>query len=298
MAGSGSKALAEVDGPRALPRLLVSGPLADRLGVRPTTVVTVSVAGATPGAGSAPANDTAPANDAAPTTPSPDGVADDWAQTPVAVPDIPAHRGPVEQNKALVHDALASRSLLHLLGAPPESASIYWRCAAPRCADAAGVAEVVAHTADLELAAPYRVDTHDELGPVLRQQREQGALFAWVSLALGSIAVAVVATAMVEVRTPELVTLRTLGATRAILFGAALLEGLVVAVAVGLVSVAASLVLARLDPDLFNHIDAIELERFTPPLGVYLRTGATTVAVGLLTGLLPAVRAYRLVRAH
>jgi putative ABC transport system permease protein len=149
----------------------------------------------------------------------------------------------------------------------------------------------------LRLAAGLRVDSHDELTPVLHQQREQGALFAWVALGLGAVAVAIVGTAMVEVRTPELVTLRTLGATRSTLFAAALVEGLVVAVAVGALSMVASLALARLDPDLLNHIDAVELTRFDPPLGVYLRTGTVTVLVGLLTGLLPALRAHRLVRA-
>lgn len=47
-----------------------------------------------------------------------------------------------------------------------------------------------------------------------------------------------------------------------------------------------------------NHIDAVELGQFSPPRGVYLRTGATTVAVGLLTGLFPALRGHRLVPAH
>ena len=276
-----STSFAEVNGPTALPRLVVSGPMADRLGVTPTRLVTVSVASTAPS-----------------TAESGDAADEAWAQSPRALPDIPAHRGPVERNKALVYDVLASRSLLHLIGAAPESASIYWRCRAPTCADVASIAATIARTAGLSLAAGYRVDSHDELTPVLRQQREQGALFAWVALGLGAIAVAGVATAMVEVRTPELVTLRTLGATRSTLFAAALLEGLVVAVVVGLVSMAASLALARLDPDLLNHIDAVELTRFQPPLAVYLRTGALTVLVGLLTGLLPAVRAYRLVRAN
>ena len=279
-----SASFAEVDGPTALPRLVVSGPMADRLGVTPTRLVTVSVAATAPS--------TAESGDAAA------HASDAWAQSPRALPDIPAHRGPVERNKALVNDVLASRSLLHLIGAAPGSASIYWRCTAPECADVAGMAATIARTAGLSLAAGYRVDSHDELKPVLRQQREQGALFAWVALGLGAIAVAVVATAMVEVRTPELVTLRTLGATRSTLFAAALLEGLVVAVLVGIVSMAASLALARLDPDLLNHIDAVELTRFQPPLAVYLRTGTLTVLVGLLTGLLPALRAYRLVRAN
>lgn len=146
--------------------------------------------------------------------------------------------------------------------------------------------------------AGHRVDSHDELGPVLRQQREQGALFAWVALGLGAVAVAVVATALVEVRTPELVTLRTLGATRSTLFVAALLEGLAVASGVGALAMAASLALSRLDPDLLNHIDAVRLTQFQPPVGVYLTTGTVTVLVGLLTGLLPALRAHRLVRAN
>lgn len=270
-----SRAFSEVDGGRAMPRLVVSGPLADRLGVSPTTLVTVTAADAA----------TAP-------------LVDGWAHSPVVLPDVPAHRGSAEQDKALVNDVLASRSLVQLLGAAPDSASLYWRCTAAECPDVAGIAEAIARTAGLRLAAGYRVDSHDTLTPVLRQQREQGDLFAWVALGLGAIAVAVVATALVEVRTPELVTLRTLGATRSTLFGAALLEGLVVAVAVGVLAMAASVAMARLDPDLLNHIDAVKLERFHPPLGVYLRTGTVTVLVGLVTGLLPALRAYRLVRAN
>jgi FtsX-like permease family len=276
---AGSTSFAEVEGGQALPRLVVSGQLADRLGVSPTTLVTVTVA------------------DDAPAAP-PGDAADGWAHTPLAVPDIPAHRGPVEQDKALVHDVVVSRSLLRLLGAAPDSASIYWRCAGADCPDVAGIAGVVARTAGLALAAGYRVDSQDALVPVLRQQREQGALFAWVALGLGVVAVAVVATAMVEVRTPELVTLRTLGATRSTLFAAALLEGLVVTVSVGLLAVIASLLLARLDPDRLNHIEAVHLDHFRPPLEAYLRTGVTTLLVGLLTGLLPALRAHRLVRAH
>jgi ABC-type antimicrobial peptide transport system permease subunit len=69
-------------------------------------------------------------------------------------------------------------------------------------------------------------------------------------------------------------------------------------VVVGLLAVIGSLLLARIDPDRLNHIDAIHLDHFSPPLDVYLRTGLTTLLVGLLTGLLPALRAYRLVRAH
>ncbi|WP_457252648.1 FtsX-like permease family protein [Pedococcus sp. P5_B7] len=291
---AGSTSFAEVKGPTALPRLVISGQTADRLGVATTTLVTVTVAGAPPPDPGA--EDLSSAGDS---STSGSGVgADGWAQSPLAVPDIPAHRGPAERNKALVNDVLASRSLLHLIGAAPESASLYWRCASPECGDVASIAATIARTAGLSLAAGYRVDSHDVLTPVLRQQREQGALFAWVALGLGAIAVAVVATAMVEVRTPELVTLRTLGATRSTLFAAALLEGLVVAVVVGILSMAAGLALARLDPDLLNHIDAVELPQFQPPLGVYLRTGTVTVLVGLLTGLLPALRAYRLVRAH
>jgi hypothetical protein len=276
---AGSTSFAEVDGGQALPRLVVSGQLADRLGVTPTTLVTVTVADHPPGA-------------------APGDAADGWAQTPLALPDIPAHRGPAELNKALVHDAVASRSLLRLLGAAPESASMYWRCAGVDCPDVAGIARVVARTAGLGLAAGYRVDSHDALVPVLRQQREQGALFVCMALGLGVLAVAVVGTAMVEVRTPELVTLRTLGATRSTLFAAALLEGLVVAVAVGLLAVIASLILARLDPDRLNHIDAVHLDHFSPPIEAYLRTGVTTLLAGLATGLVPALRAYRLVRAH
>jgi putative ABC transport system permease protein len=316
---AGAPGFAEVAGADALPRLLVSGQLADRLGVSPTALVTVTVSGAAPpptGSGevvagpdeggsaaprgeepSAPGGEepSAPEGEESPTPEA--GTDDGGAQSPLVVPDIPAHRGPVEPNKALVNDVLASRSLLHLMGAAPESASIYWRCAAPECADTAGLAEDVARTGGFRLAEGLRIDSHDELTPVLHQQREQGALFAWVALGLGAVAVAIVGTAMVEVRTPELVTLRTLGATRSTLFAAALVEGLVVAVAVGALSMVASLALARLDPDLLNHIDAVELTRFDPPLDVYLRTGTVTVLVGLLTGLLPDLRDHRLVRA-
>lgn len=273
----------EVSGPRAPPRLVVSGPMAERLGAGPTTLVTVS-----PDGMSAPSSDT---DGAATRTTSP-------PETLRALPGIPAHRGPGEPNKALVNEVLASRSVLHLMGAAPDSAALWWRCAAADCPDVAGIAQDIARTVGLRAAAATRVDAHDTLVPVLRQQREQGALFAWVALGLGAVAVAVVATAMVEVRTPELVTLRTLGATRSTLFAAALLEGLIVTIVVGVLAVLGSLVLAHVDPDVFNHIDAVQLREFAPPLGVYARTAATTVLVGLFTGLLPALRAHRLVRAN
>ena len=128
---SRSRAFREVSGPRAPPRLVVSGTMADRLGVNPTTLVTVTATGQ-PGAASAADGAATPHRTSAPDGAGPrrsasPAAADDtaageaagWAQTPRALPDIPAHRGPSEQNKALVNDVLASRSLLHLMGAAP-----------------------------------------------------------------------------------------------------------------------------------------------------------------------------------
>jgi hypothetical protein len=53
-----------------------------------------------------------------------------------------------------------------------------------------------------------------------------------------------------------------------------------------------------LDPNLLNHIPSVHLEHLAPPLDVYARTIETTLAIGVVTSLLPALRAYRAVRAH
>jgi hypothetical protein len=55
--------------------------------------------------------------------------------------------------------------------------------------------------------------------------------------------------------------------------------------------------LSRIDPDSFNQISQITLARLDVPVSVYAQTVALTLLTGLVTGLAPAVRAYRSVRA-
>jgi len=52
----------------------------------------------------------------------------------------------------------------------------------------------------------------------------------------------------------------------------------------------------RADPNRFNQIPEVRLEALTVPVSVYAQTALITLAVGLLTGLVPALRAYRSVR--
>ncbi|MGL4744517.1 MAG: ABC transporter permease [Dermatophilaceae bacterium] len=286
-----SAAFRELEPADAPPRVVVTGPLADRLGVQGSGLVSVTVPAADPAAPQ-------------PSSPVVDDEAGSATVPPVAsvapgsvLPEVPAFHGEEEKNRSLGVDAMASRSVLIRLGLEPDSGAVYWRCDERACADTASLAHMVAAAAGTRLSPAERIDTQSDMAPVLRQQREQGTLFSWVAIALGACAVTVVATALVEVRTPELVTLRTLGARRSTLVGSALIEGALVAAGVGLVSIAVALAAARLDPNVFNHIDGVVLERFEPPTGVLLRTLALTLAVGVLTSVLPAARAYRSVRA-
>jgi putative ABC transport system permease protein len=113
---------------------------------------------------------------------------------------------------------------------------------------------------------------------------------------LGAIAVAVVATAFVEVRAPQFAILRTLGASRATIGLLTLVETGLTAAVVAAVTVAAGALSAHLNPNSFNQIHEITLTHLTVPLSIYATTAAMTLAVGLVSGFFPALKAYRAVQ--
>jgi putative ABC transport system permease protein len=215
-----------------------------------------------------------------------------------ALRGIAAFAGPAEANKGLTYDLMSNHRLLRGLGVPSAAVSLYWRCGEARCSDVQGLATTAARVIGAKIGTPNRVDTNDNIGPVLEQQRQQGDQFSLVVLALGAVAVTVVAVAFIEIRTPELVTLRTLGATRITVCLLAVLESVVVAALVAVIAVLLGLSVSSLDPNLLNHIPTVHLNQLAPPIDVYAKTILTTLGIGLTTSLLPAARAYRAVRAH
>jgi putative ABC transport system permease protein len=142
-----------------------------------------------------------------------------------------------------------------------------------------------------------RIDQLDQFRPVLAQLQRDGERFSIVVLILGSFAVAIVSTAFVEVRTPQLTLLRAMGATRGAVSATALLENLFTAALVGTIAVLLGVTASYLDPNRFNQISQIELKELSLPVVLYTKTVLLTLFIGLLTGLAPAVRAYRAVRA-
>lgn len=230
-------------------------------------------------------------------TPSGTAPADAGVATPAhltALRDVPVFGTYTELNKSLAADGLVNQNVLAHLPAAP--ARIYWRCEPARCRDALGLARTAVALAGLRPGREQRIDLVDQFRPVLRQQQQDGRTFALVVLVLGGVAVAIVSTAFVEVRAPQFATLRALGASRPVVGAIALLENLFTALVVGVVAVAAGAVAGRVDPDRFNRITEIHLDHLDVPVSVYAQTAALTIVIGLLTGLAPAVRAYRSVR--
>jgi putative ABC transport system permease protein len=141
-----------------------------------------------------------------------------------------------------------------------------------------------------------RVDTVGQIVPILAQQRRDGQRFAAIVLLLGMLAVAFVATAFIEVRAPQFATLRALGASRPAIGAIALLENLFTAATVGVLAAGLGLAAGYLNPNLFNQLPQVRLERMEVPVALFARTVGLTLLIGLVTGLAPALRAYRSVR--
>jgi len=218
--------------------------------------------------------------------------------SPDALTGVPMLGVYTELNKSLSVSGLVSQNLVTQLAAGPQSTSIYWRCEPVRCPDAAGLAQAATTSIGGQLSSPVRIDQLDQFAPVLNQQQRDGQRMALIVLLLGALAVAVVSTAFVEVRAPQFATLRTLGASRSTIAGICLLENVLTAAVVALLAVLIGAATTQVSPNLFNRIPQIRLEHLDTPLGLYLRIVLLTLLVGLLTGLFPALRAYRAVRTN
>ncbi|MBE1489432.1 FtsX-like permease family protein [Plantactinospora soyae] len=212
------------------------------------------------------------------------------------LPDVPVFGSYAEPNKSLAVDALVSQNVLALGGLGPQTVQVYWRCVERECRDTYRLVELAAATVGARPGREQRIDQLDQFGPVLRQQDRDGQRFALVVLVLGALAVAIVSSAFVEVRAPQFATLRALGASRSGIAAIALLENLFTSALVGSAAVLLGLAATGLDPNSFNQIPQVRLTQLAVPIGLYAQTIALTLLIGLLTGLAPAVRAYRSVR--
>jgi putative ABC transport system permease protein len=214
----------------------------------------------------------------------------------LAILDVPVFGTYTELNKAFEADGIVNQNLLGLAHAGPQPVQVYWRCSPARCSDAYALISTATQVVRGKLGDATRVDTTGQLLPVLRQQRQDGQRFAAIVLALSMIAVTVVALAFVEVRAPQFATLRALGASRAAVGGIALLENCFTAAFVGLLAAFLALAAGYLDPNAFNRIPQVHLDRLDVPVAVFARTVALTLIIGLMTGLAPALAAFRSVR--
>ena len=216
----------------------------------------------------------------------------------IAVADVPIFGTYEEPNKSLAADALGNQILLDLVHAGPQPVQLFWRCTGQRCADSSGLLSMAAATVGTTVGGTQRIDLTNQFRPVLEQQKRDGNRFALIVLVLGGVAVAIVSTAFVEVRAPQFATLRALGATRPAVGAIALIENLCTALVVGVAAVCLGWFATFLDPNWFNRIPQVRLTDLAVPVAVYGKTVALTLLVGLLSGLVPALRAYRSVRTH
>lgn len=201
-----------------------------------------------------------------------------------------------ETVKALSDDGLTNQNVLGLLNVGAQPVQVFWRCVPARCGDIAGLVGSAAAGVGTTTGVPQRVDTVDDVAPLLLQQSKDGQRIAWIVLALGALAVTVVATAFVEVRTPRYATLRTLGASRGAVGMYALIENIVVALFVAALAVGLGWLTVRIDPNRFNQIPQVSVGTLHIPWRVFADTIAITLGIGLVTGLFPAAKAYRAVR--
>ncbi|GAB3834884.1 ABC transporter permease family protein [Dactylosporangium cerinum] len=201
-----------------------------------------------------------------------------------------------ELNKAFTTGGLVNQNILSLAHATPRPVQISWRCDPARCPDTFGLIRTAAQVVGGRPQDAQRVDNVGQILPILTAQRRDGQRFAAIVVLLGMLAVAFVATAFIEVRAPQFATLRALGASRSAIGAIALLENLFTAATVAVLAAGLGLAAGFLNPDLFNQIPQVRLDRMQVPVALYAQTVALTLFIGLLTGLAPALRAYRSVR--
>lgn len=230
--------------------------------------------------------------------PSPTAVLSSSARPAGLVDNTPVFGFYRETVKALSSDGLTNQNVLGLLSMGAQPVQVFWLCEPARCTDVAGLVASAAAGVGTTTGMPQRVDTVDEVAPLLLQQSKDGQRIAWIVLALGALAVTVVATAFVEVRAPRYATLRTLGSSRGAIGMYALVENIVVALFVGAAAAGLGWVAVHIDPNRFNQIPQVSVSTLHIPLRVFTDTIAITLGIGLLTGLFPAAKAYRAVRAN
>jgi putative ABC transport system permease protein len=214
------------------------------------------------------------------------------------LPGVPVVGVYAETNKSLAADGLVSDALLPALGLDAAPVTLFWRCQL-RCADERGLVELAVGTAlgsatpSVDLASATRIDDALSFGPVLDQLAGDGHRYAVVVVLLGAAAVTALSTAAVAMRSPRLSVLRSLGASRGAVASIVLLENVLTAAVVAGLAVVLGVLATAIDPNRFNQIAVVDLSSLHVPVGLYAGTATLTVAVGILTGLLPAARAYR-----
>lgn len=209
---------------------------------------------------------------------------------------VPVFGSFAEPNKRLAADGFVSQNVAEHLGLPRQRVSVYWRCEPARCADTAGLVARAAGAEGLQVQSAQRIDEVEQFAPLLAQTERSGARFAFIVVLLGALAVAVVSTAFVEVRGPQFAVLRTLGASRVTIAVVTVVETGVTALVVAVAAVGAGALTTLIDPNRFNQIDQIQITALVVPVRVYAQTAAITLAVGLISGSFPALKAYRAVR--
>ncbi|GAA3234109.1 FtsX-like permease family protein [Dactylosporangium siamense] len=274
------------------PAILLESATAERLRLTTPAAVTVLLA-AEPAARTDPGRTARSAATAAPPASRTGG---GGTGAGIALLNVPVFGTYSELNKAFTTGGLVNQNVLGLAQATPRPVQIAWRCEPTRCSDTYGLIRTAAQVVGGRPQDPQRVDNVDQILPILTAQRRDGQRFAAIVVLLGMLAVAFVATAFIEVRAPQFATLRALGASRSAIGAIALLENLFTAATVAVLAAGLGLAAGSLNPDLFNQIPQVRLDRMEVPVALYAQTVALTLLIGLLTGLAPALRAYRSVR--
>ncbi len=278
--------------------LMLEESTARRLGMTRPRAVTILVDDTTSRRTASSTSPTDPEDDPSATEggPAADPSGGDQPTHRTAIRDVPMFGTYAEPNKSLAADALVSQNLVAIAHTRPTTVQVYWRCEPEDCRDTFGLVKTASTAAGIRPGQDQRIDEIDQFQPVLRQQQQDGTRFALVVLVLGALAVAIVATSFVEVRAPQLATLRSLGASRPAVGAITLMENLFTALLVGVSAIAIGIAATQVDPNRFNQIPQVHIEHLDIPIAIYAQTAALTVLIGLLTGLAPAVRAYRTVR--
>lgn len=198
--------LSVMQGDRLSAALLLNASSADLLGLDQPQAV--SITASTVGNASATARAVTASGDAPP--PAATAATSSSLRPAGRVDNTPVFGFYRETVKALISDGLTNQNVLGLLSVGAQPVQVFWRCEPLRCTDVAGLVGSAAARVGTTTGVPQRVDTVDDVAPLLLQQSKDGQRIAWIVLALGALAVTVVATAFVEVRTPRYATLRTL----------------------------------------------------------------------------------------